>query len=166
MAFTFTYGTTGVSAFDPKVYLKEYSSGDTATFETTAAWTTELAKYQHIGECERDSITYTTEEDTSIEGNEVGKINLRDSGTVSFNIINVNDTNTAALEGIEGTAMTVMLVNQPAEAGATIRVFPNINFHFQETSNPGEPVRQVVSLTKMFREKTSFRLYGTIPSAT
>lgn len=168
MSFSFTYGTTGVFSVEPKVYIKEYSASDSVDFSagtTFSAYETMLGDYQHVGECERESITTSTEEAGTIEGNEAGKFVLNSTGTVNFNIINMTTTNITALEGLEGTAVSVLFVNQPGESGDLLVLYPNINFTFQETTNPGEPLRGVISLVKTFKNKSSFRQYGEIPAA-
>ena len=64
------------------------------------------------GECRDDSIVVTGEDGDSIEGNVAGNIVLNKSCTMSAELINFTPANVSALEDLDGTEVSVLLVEK------------------------------------------------------
>ena len=137
-----TYGTEGIKQKDWKVWLQVGYAGDhhagmldikesvdikryNSAFYTLGA---ALADSEHLGECRKDSISWSTENGEVVEGNEAGEIVLGKNCSFTVELINATTENINELmSNFDGSRFFIILeeLNGRTKNWATDGVSPD-----------------------------------------
>jgi len=164
-----SYGTTGLKQKNWRVYI---APADTAnldvyldyvvTNKNTDAVEDAIYDMPELGECRNDSISVTGEDGESIDGNVAGNIVINKNCTMTAELINFTPANIEALEALDGTAVSVMLVEKDSHIDndiedKTVVIIRNKNLSYSENITGGDTGRGTITLASTPRKVTGFR---------
>lgn len=175
-----TYGTSGIKQKDYRVYIAptvagtataitNYLAGSTVTLANAlitamnAAMTAfDTGSTSELGECRADSITVTTENGDTIEGNVLGEIVLNKACAMAAELINATPANINTLASLDGTPITVLILEKDSHLdGATAKrtgiLINNIVMSYSENITGGDSIRAMINLSKSVPSAGDFR---------
>jgi hypothetical protein len=164
-----SYGTTGIKQKSWRVYI---AASDTAglddifdsliTNPATDVIDEIMDDMSELGECRDDSISVTGEDGESIAGNIVGNITINKACSMTAELINFTQDNIDTLDVLDGTSVSVMLVERDShQVGSddykTAIIIRSKNLSYSENITGGDTGRGTITLSGTPRKITGFR---------
>ena len=121
-----------------------------------------IALMSEYGECRDDSIVITGEDGDSIEGNVAGNIVLNKNCTMSAELINFTPDNISALENLDGTEVSVLLVEKDSHLvdgiyNKTIIIIRHKNMSYSENITGGDTGKAMITVSDTPNKIGKFR---------
>lgn len=172
MSISLTAGITGVKSADMVVYIQERGTGIETEFDGTSVTVADLATHistfslQELGELEKQSVTFGSEPNETVDGNNVGQIVLTKNYNFETTLINVLNANITSLESLDGKSVDVLIVEK--DSGSLERKYfalYNVIYNYQESFQSGQYQRLPFSITKSVQKESEIRKIGLITSS-
>jgi len=121
-----------------------------------------IALMSEYGECRDDSIVVTGEDGDSIEGNVAGNIVLNKNCTMSAELINFTPDNISALEDLDGTEVSVLLVEKDSHLVdpkyyKTVIIIRHKNMSYSENITGGDTGKAMITISDTPNKIGKFR---------
>jgi len=164
-----TYGIEGIKQKDYRVYLDSSAASGVSTAvtnyngaKTQANINALITALDELGECRADSITVTSENGDTVEGNVLGEIVLNKACSMAAELINSTPDNIDALASLDGVPVTVVVIEKdthPVSGGnaKTAIVIDNIVMSYSENITGGDSIRAMVNLSRNVPSVGDFR---------
>jgi len=163
-----SYGTDGLKQKSWRVYI---APADTAGLDdlldaievTDIAFVNDaIVAMSEYGECRDDSIVVTGEDGDSIEGNVAGNIVLNKNCTMSAELINFTPDNISALEELDGTEVSVLLVEKDSHLVdpkyyKTVIIIRHKNMSYSENITGGDTGKAMITVSDTPNKIGKFR---------
>ena len=164
-----SYGTKGLKQKSWRVYI---APADTVGLDDgldlidagggTAPVDDAIDLMSEYGECRDDSIVVTGEDGDSIEGNVTGNIVLNKSCTMSAELINFTPDNISALENLDGTEVSVLLVEKDSHLVdttyyKTVIIIRHKNMSYSENITGGDTGKAMITVSDTPNKIGKFR---------
>jgi len=170
-----TYGTNGIKQKDYQVYIAATATAATTlgSYKSAKNLTTLgnlTDAMTQLGELRTDSISITAENGDTVEGNNVGEIVLNKACAMAAELINATPTNINALSLMDGTAVTVVVVEKDFhkvdEADyKTVIVIENLVMSYSENITGGDIPRASISISRSVANVADFRIIDDVTAA-
>jgi hypothetical protein len=164
-----SYGTDGLKQKSWRVYIAPADTvglddGFTDILDNIGAVGLDavIALMSEYGECRDDSIVVTGEDGDSIEGNVAGNIVLNKNCTMSAELINFTPDNISAIEDLDGTEVSVLLVEKDIHVVDlsdyyTIIVIAHKNLSYSENITGGDTGKATITISDTPNKIGKFR---------
>ncbi len=165
-----SYGTDGLKQKSWRVYI---APADTVGLDnlldlidvsgTTSRVDSAIDLMSEYGECRDDSIVVTGEDGDSIEGNVAGNIVLNKNCTMSAELINFTPDNISALENLDGTEVSVLLVEKDSHLVdttyyKTVIIIRHKNMSYSENITGGDTGKAMITVSDTPNKIGKFRM--------
>lgn len=163
-----SYGTDGLKHKSWRVYIAPADTvglddllDDIISEQTTSELNAAIAEMSEYGECRDDSISVTGEDGDSIEGNVAGNIVLNKNCTMTAELINFTPDNVLALEDLDGTIVSALLVekdiNTSTGAYKTTIIIRHKNMSYSENITGGDTGKAMITISDTPNKIGKFR---------
>lgn len=160
------YGTDGIKQKDYRVYIGSSSTAGLDSAVATYRGTPSKANIESVitllnelGECRADSITVTAEDGDNVEGNVLGNIVLNKACAMAAELINATPSNISALEELDGSPVTVVIMEKDTHGTnlKTVILIHNIVMSYTENITGGDIIRSSIALSQNTPTVGAFR---------